>query len=265
MGIVEGVPAELKYMKTSKKFEKMAVFGLIVILIALLGTACPKKKGSGEEGFTGRLPYKISADTTLGINVRSERAINSLLLPSIDAGWSKAMRIAAEPPNNYPRPEIPVPIPEHRQATVGLWERSPKCINPGFLIRADGSPWDGTEFDKDPRPGKVLLCIAGIAGQYSNSVGNEPGGTYGMLVVDDPGLMETIVWYEAEHEILKGVHASRWESTAGIHAHPIMGYGDALKTVDPPFTAWMFEVEEDANLADREVKKGERYCLLITK
>ncbi|QYO67503.1 hypothetical protein [Leptolyngbya sp. 7M] len=195
----------------------------------------------------------------------SNSRIDPSLLAPIDAGLTKAFNIARAAPNNY------LNVQTHTQFTVGLWPRSGKCINPGFLIRADGSPWDGTEFDKDPKPNKVLLCIAGIAGQYGANSGGDPTGTYGMLVVDDLSIMDTIIWFEAEHEILLGVDLNRWLATAGVHSHPIMGYGNeaaALRTASDLREAITFvavDLPVAIDVSDGLLISKQKFCIALTK
>ena len=153
----------------------------------------------------------------MGVRVLSATPIDESLFASIDAGLSDVRERAAHPPNNYTN------IPTHGQFSVGLWPRSNKCINPGFTTRLpDGNPWDGTEYDKDPEPGKVLLCVAGLAPAYGNSQGGIPTGTYGVLVVNDAGIMRQITDFEAEHELLYALDINKWMATAGVHAHPLI-------------------------------------------
>jgi hypothetical protein len=79
---------------------------------------------------------------------------------------------------------------------------------------ADGSVYDQTEWDKDPRTWYVTLCAAGL----------HPGGNV-MIVADDASHMHNIVQYEGEHITLLNFDPARWVATSALHNHPIFGQG----------------------------------------
>lgn len=183
--------------------------------------------------------------------------INPALFPLIDEGLTNVRNRAAGPPNYYQN--IPVPP----QFTVGLFPRSDKCQDPGFTTRLpDGNEWDGTIYDKDPRPSKVLLCVAGLAPAYAESQGGvtNPAFAYGMLVVNDAGIMRQIVDFEAEHEILFCCDISKWWATAGVHAHPLIpsdtSYAPVthvrMPVVKQTMRLWLESEGQDSLLADEK-------------
>lgn len=190
---------------------------LLIFAAALFLTGCPKKdvpKGA----FTGALPNKVTGATPLGIRVQSNSAIDASLLTKIDEGYQS---LADKSKAAYGRALQP------GQITVGLWPRMKECTNPGFLVPGVLA-WDqDPTYDKDPRPGQVLLCVVGLAPAYGNSQGGvwTPGSSYGVLVVADASIIATAVDYELEHETLFAFDIEKWWNTAGVHAHPLIGEG----------------------------------------
>lgn len=217
-----------------KRITSTFIAGVLCLLFLACGDGGGNPGGSTPSPeFTGALPNRVSAATPRGVRVMSNNPIDASLFASIDAGLDDVRTRAAGPPNNYAN------VPVHSQFTVGLFPRSNKCIDPGFTVRMpDGHPWDGTVYDKDPKQGKVLLCVAGLAPAYANNQGgiNDPSFSYGMLVVNDAGIMRQIVDFEAEHELLFALDINKWWATAGVHAHPLIT-SDSLFEKQTPVAA----------------------------
>ena len=112
----------------------------------------------------------------------------------------------------------------HAAYEIFIFPRSNKCINPAFLVDGVGSPYDQSEWDKNPEVGKVELCVAGMTIR-----GGRPGegtvGRPGMVITDDIGSMVNVVRYEAEHNILMEVDVLKYLETR-YHGegtgHPIL-------------------------------------------
>ncbi len=202
-----------------RRISLFSTFLLIALAAAAFkcGGSSDGSSSSGNAEWNGMLPGRFQAVTPMGVKVRSDRPINERLFSDIDAGLSDTFATASTPPEHYDG------FQRHSAYTVGLFPRSSLCQQAGFTIRADGSEWDGTDYDKDPRPGRVLLCIAGIAGQYATGMSGTVGGSRGMLVVEDADIMRTIIRFEAEHEVLFEVDEARYDATSGVHAHPLLG------------------------------------------
>lgn len=225
---------------------------LLTITLAVFAlTAFDCKKTSSADGvFRGSYSTKVEARSPAGVRVVSAARINTGLFADMDRGIANGFRIAQQ--YGYTR-QI-----GHSNYAVALFPRSPKCINPGFLIAADGSAWDQGEYDKDPRPGYVLLCAAGMA----------PDG-YVMIVADDPGHMFNVTWFETEHWMLFHNDPTRWVDTSGVHAHPILPDREASLTAKteagPKFIAITIETPADVEAEGLTVKKGTKVCVLLTK
>lgn len=217
------------------------ILALIIVLLVTVGfKACDKD----EDVWNGGYSTKHKTRTPKGAYVVSRQEPNAALFPSIDRGLDNAFRIAQQ--YGYTQ------ALHHDFYTVALFKRSPKCINPGFLVAADGSDWDGTEYDKDPRDFYVRLCAAGLTPNAS-----------AMVVADDPGHMFNIVWFEAEHLILRHNDYAKWYSTIGVHSHPILP-----DTAEKEFEVQGFNGKTVMTVLTEdigELKKGDRICIVLVQ
>lgn len=199
----------------------------LTICSFLFLTGCPFGKTDPTD-FKGTPSQKVQAATAKGVSVRSGTAIPATTLEAIDRGLDKAFSIAESAPNNYSG------FRRHATYTVWLWPRStakltngkPKCEQPSIyrFFNTNTSGFDGTQYDKDPRPGKVGLCFAGIS--KPQGFGGTPDVRPQMIIVDDAATIETVTWYEAEHSLLFELDVNRYAATIGNdHVHPILGEG----------------------------------------
>ena len=186
----------------------------VLMFLTLAAVGCGDDKGV----FHGEIYEKHRTITAKGVQVRSGQEIPTALLPEIDAGLDDLFRIAAGPPNGY------AGFSTHANYTVWLMPRSPKCVNPSFLIDASHTVYEGSEWDKNPDPEICELCVAGML------ILN--GTLPGMMVADDLGQMRTIVRYEGEHNLLLEVDRERFAATqyhiGPNSGHPILGEGESL-------------------------------------
>lgn len=190
---------------------------VIVFAAVLIAAACPS---SGDPEFTGRLSSKHSVKSPKGVTINSGLEIPSAIPPAADRGLDKVFSIAEAPPNNYHN------FKRHSHYTIWLFPRNrEKCQQAAVYRFYDRTTvYDQGPFDKDPRPGKTGLCFAGF--MLRQNIGPAgPLGDPGMLIVDDAQTVETVVWYEAEHNILLESDGPRYALTADLHDHPILGYG----------------------------------------
>lgn len=234
--------------------ETLAVFGAAVFFLA-----CPFK--SKEQYFRGSYRVKDETRTAQGVRVQGVNKVQAAALPMIDRGLARAFAIAEAPPNNY-RVRF-----RHSTYTVVTYPRSSVCTEPGIATDMYQKDWDQTDFDKDRRPGHTLICFAGV--MFRTGAGDGSLGTPGMLIVDDLRTTETIVWYEAEHNILLEEDQPRYVATAGVHDHPIMGHGAETKLAAsedlPKWKAISFRLSEEARFGDAVLPTGTDICLLPTK
>lgn len=105
--------------------------------------------------FRGKLPNNYTRTSPMGVLVKRETKITDAQLQEIDAGIAETLRRAKR---DYPDANIPT----HGDfGDVWLWPTSPKCQDPSIYQVFSGGIYDGTEWDKDPAPGKTGLCYAG--------------------------------------------------------------------------------------------------------
>lgn len=153
-------------------------------------------------------PAGYSAQTPKGVTVRSASAIQPDVLVIIDRQLDDLFRIAAA--KGY------TGFARHPNYGIRLVPRDPRCDAISFLIIRPGTNYDGSEYDKDPRPGFVSLCAAGRFTPED-----------GMIHVTAEGVATSqIVRYEGEHKLLYQVNGLLYEQTK-VHGqgqgHPILG------------------------------------------
>jgi len=229
---------------------------IFIIIGCCLTFAFKCNKSDSDAGgiFKGRLYTDNQLKTPQGASVFAQRAINTELLPLVDAGIERLNQIASAAPNNYSNLAPPSAY------KVYLFPRSPRCENPAFLIETDGGSYDGSEWDKNTERGKVALCAAGM------TVADD----YSILVVDDAATMPTIVRYEGEHLALFHVDRERYEATkfhTAMSFHPILGDGVQRNvrswsdTEPKPQTVKAITID----LKDGKINKGRPFCVLLSK
>jgi hypothetical protein len=191
------------------------------IALMLFTAACGSNRSSvpnstGDGVFNGKLLAHNKAKTPKGIEVHSGWEIDQSLFPAYDRGLEKLTRIAQKTIPNYP-----LTAPRYSDYTIHLFPRSSKCEAPAFLVSSQMDlSWDNHPdgYDKDPRPGWVLLCAAGM--MMRNGDRNLAPG---MVIAQDASHAENIVWFEGEHNELLDFWQEKYNETAAIHAHPILG------------------------------------------
>lgn len=189
---------------------KHLLFATLIAAVILVAASC-----AGDDVFDGSWTNKNQAKTPKGATVYGPEPATPEKLRAIDAGLDRAFDIASRV-YNYKG------FQRHQDYTITLLKASDRCQDPGFIQRADGSPYDGTPWDKDPAPGKVLICAAGETVRYGADE-TSPGAP-GMLLVDDLGTLELVTRYEAEHNILLEVDRPKYAATQ-YHitgGHPIL-------------------------------------------
>lgn len=184
---------------------KLRIIFVITLLLFASAFDCSKKAERGE--FRGSFSTKENIQTPKGASVGGYTMPEGVILQRADEGLTELFRLSRQYDYTYGL--------YYGFWQVWLFETSTKCIAPGFTVRADGSPWDNlpppNDFDKDPRPGKVLLCVAGM------TVGDSA-----MLVANHESHMANIVRFEGEHLVLLHNDRPKYEATAGVHAHPLI-------------------------------------------
>ena len=219
-----------------------------------------RKKNPLKPTFTGAMSDKYVAVTPKGAHVHSGTRIDPAKLAAVDAGLDRLFRIAANPPYNY------TGFSTHSNYTIWLVPRSDLCVNPGFTEVVTSAQWpDGYDevytdssnnhWDKDPRAGHCLLCISGF---MAVGAGHQDQHALGMAVVDDLGLLPTIVRYEGEHNLLYEVDRPKFEATQFHYGtnggHPILPDPEGESFAAIPLTE-----------QPHPVKNAEGRNLLVTK
>lgn len=243
-------------MRSNRRILFFCTILIGTIVAVLASSACDDKDGV----FTGGASNKYQATTAKSVRVKSGQKLNAGIFARIDAGLDRLFEIAESKPNNYQVDN------KHNAYDVWLFPRSLKCDNPAIITSIYAAEWDQhPDFDKDKRPGKTLICFAGMMFRGGN--GTPQQTTPGMLVVDDAGVMETIVRYEGEHNVLLEEDYPRFLETIGPHQHPLLGDGNGLTAfVDERYEAFMIDLPRAVDAADGlRIEKGSRVCILVTK
>lgn len=192
------------------------LIGLFFLSLAVvLAFACKSKNadnygGRGDGVWQGMFHTNHRSTTPKGSPVNSYNDIPTADLPLYDAGADSIFEIASRVYG------YGVGL-THSFSTINLHPASPKCENPGFVIPTSSQPlwpdgWDNDPhgFDKDPRVGKTLLCAAGM--QWGN----------GYVAAVGRSIAFEIARNELEHVLLANNDPERWESTSGVHQHPLL-------------------------------------------
>ncbi len=223
--------------------KKLNILAVIILVIFAAGF-----RGCGDDGvFDGIWSKKNGVKTNAQVQVYSENKVNRALFPEIDKGIEN-LKVTAALEGYQPL--------THPEFVVSLYPTSPKCINPGFLVRDFSNTWDNlpppNDFDKDPKVGSTLLCAAGM----------HPGENV-MIVADNFGHMALIIEYEGEHATLLRRDPDRWVATSGVHAHPIFRQSAAF--VSKEYQAIILELTQDIEGDGFALKKGHKICVLVTR
>lgn len=243
---------------------KRLIFTLLLLCLVATGFKCSKESTPGipdKDVFNGQLSNDHTLGTPKGAIIASARSINPSFAPLVDGGLDDLFRIASLPPNNYDVSSL-----SHRMYRIWLYPRSSHCENPAFLVNGTGSPYEGTEWDKDPSPTRCLLCAAGMTVMqgYPTITGA------GMVITNDTGIMRTIVRYEGEHSLLFYLDPERYNATQ-YHAegsgHPILGDGpaEALSKNNYKIVALQAPIDVKDSDGSLVAPKGRGYCVLLTK
>jgi hypothetical protein len=231
------------------------IFALMFVFTIAFGCGGNNSGGGGSSvpapTFTGALNCGKHVASPKGVEICSASSIDGSVPNIVDQQLDDLFRIAQLAPNNYHacpdgfyHPEVPC-FSTHGTYHVWLVPRAPVCVNPGFseVVNSDPAPngYDETytddpanHWDKDPRPGHTLLCVAG----FMATGGGQMKGLElpGMGVVDAIDTMP-IVRYEGEHNLLAQVDQARYAATQFHYGanggHPILGDGptSSLKSV----------------------------------
>lgn len=194
--------------------------GLIIVLTAIAAAiALVVYFRIRDDGVFRTLSWKNETRTPKGAKVVGHRKASSEDLDLIDRALDHAFAIARS--HGYENFSL------HPNYIVSLQRRSSACVHPGFLLETDWNPYDQGEYDKDPRAGKVRLCVGGKFELWGNPADAGDMRSYAkvLIVVDDPGVLFNAVWFEAEHAILLEVDPTKFNQT--LHhtsgtGHPIL-------------------------------------------
>lgn len=183
------------------------------VLVGLILLWFLLKRPQKRESFVKALPTDRKVKTPKGTTVYYDvDKPTTQKLEAIDRGLDTLFDIASRV-YGYKN------FSTHRSYHVWLAPKSDRCETPGFLVRDDSQKpyplgWDGSVYDKDPRPGKTELCVAG----FMLLLNRMPG----MVVVDDLTVLESAVRNEGEHNLLYEVDIRKFAETQFVHDHPIL-------------------------------------------
>jgi len=152
-----------------------------------------------------------------GVRVVGKRKADKDTLILIDRALDYAFEVAEF--NGY------TGFTRHDTYIVSLQKKSDQCRVPSFLLKMIGGDYDQSEFDKDPKQGSTLLCVAGKFELWGQQSSDRLSYRPILVVVDDPSILFDAVYNEAEHAILFQVDPNKFNRTA-VHAdgqgHPIL-------------------------------------------
>jgi hypothetical protein len=230
--------------------RKAILFTFVISL--LMAVSCGGNNGGGSGGggsqiqptYTGAMKCSQQVTSPKGVIICSGGSIGADVPGIADQQLGDLFRIAgdgqttASGTNNY----HPCPDGSYdgsgtcfsTYATYHIWliPRSPQCENPGFTELVTSAAWpdgydnDPNGWDKDPTPGRTILCVAGMM--------EAGGGKMQGLAVPGMGVVDAIdtmpiVRYEGEHNLLAQVDQVRYAATQyhfGTNGgHPILGDG----------------------------------------
>lgn len=241
-----------------KKFT-FCLVAFTAFLSLTLFQGCPFKKGMDKsDWWTGFYTTKNAKKTPRGATVYSYENVTPANLEKVDDGLARVFDIASRVYGyknglNYS---------DYR---IILFKRSKLCTTAaGFAVNAPD--YDGTEYDKDPRPGFGVVCAAGLSAEFESPLA--------VIVQDDPTIL-LATRFEGEHLILYVNDRWKWQETlfhGNGSGHPILPDTDGSLVAEQSLSdAGLAEVSKelttDISLADSDliIKKGTKVCILIAK
>lgn len=234
---------------------------LVLLLTVAFSFACPKKNSGydNSDWWNGYYSTKNPKQTPRGATVYSYENVTPSNLDNIDAGLARLFDIAARV-YGY---RNGLNFSDYR---IILFKRSALCTGTaiGFAVRAD--VYDGSEYDKDPRPGVGVVCAAGLSAEFESPLA---------VVVQDDSIIKDATLFEGEHLILYKNDRLKWQETL-FHqngaGHPILPDTDGGLTAGKlpgNLTASSFEMPEDFTVKSETenltIRKGSGVCLLLVK
>jgi hypothetical protein len=210
--------------------KKLLFIALLFAVSCGGGTVDVTKPAEKDEAgfYRNNFQTDYKERTSKGALVVSGKSIDPAILPMIDAQLDKLFDVA----RSYGYQDNTTPGDNHfmlhASYRIALFDRSPRCENPAFVVDASGSPYEGTEWDKDPSPSRALICAAGMMFRDNIPPGgvNYYKGTPGLLVTVDGIKTSEIVRYEGEHNVLLEADQEKFAQTqyhtGSGGGHPIL-------------------------------------------
>lgn len=239
---------------------------LLVLLIAGLSLSafkCGKSSGgyNTSDWWTGQYSTKNPKRTPNGTTVYSFETVTPQNLQNIDEGLARVFDISSRV-YGY---QNGLNFSDYK---IVLFKRSALCTGTavGFAVRADN--YDGSEYDKDPRPGYGVVCAAGLSAEFEQPLA---------VVVQDDSMIALATRFEGEHLILYKNDRQKWGETVthSTGGHPLLPDTDGSLTDDSlrgrngRFQSFIVRLPEGMEIESETEKytlpAGTKVCLLLTK
>ena len=160
--------------------------------------------------FRGKYLMKNKVVSPKGVTFYGYKKASAELMREVDRGLDTCFEIA-ERDYGYAN------FSRHERYTVFIYKTDDRCAHPAFMVDASGTIYDQSEWDKDPEPGKALVCAAGMQLLHEN----RPA----MCIPDSVSNAHNAAWFEAEHNVLLEVDVAKYAATqyhAEGQGHPIL-------------------------------------------
>lgn len=232
----------------------------LVTLFASTAFTCKKDGYDKSDWWTGHYTTKNPKRTAKGVTVYSYESVTQNNLDKVDEGLSRVFNIASRV-YGY---QNGLNFADYR---IVLFKRSALCNGSvaGFAVRADN--YDGSEYDKDPRPGYGVVCAAGLSAEFNRPLA---------VIVQDDAVIAEATRYEGEHLLAYYNDREFWAATLThtTGGHPLLVdekgnlTDDTLRGGGQMRGVTMvlpeeFEVESESEKIT--LPKGAKVCLLLTK
>lgn len=242
--------------------NKLITILIIFTVCFLTAFKCGKNSDSGggmdrSDWWVGRYTTKGAKQTPKGATAYSYQSITHSNMTEIDRGLDRVFDVSR-------RVYKYTNLLNHGDYRVILFKQSRLCDGlsvPAFAVNAPD--YDGTEYDRDPRPGYGAVCAAGLSAEFEFPL---------IVVVQNDSIIAEATRFEGEHEILYHNDRWRWQETlfhANGQGHPLLPDEDGSLSGGELFDAQTITLSADVTIENENEKwtlaKGTKICILLAK
>lgn len=238
---------------------------LLIAVVSLSAFKCNKSSGGYDKSdwWTGSFSTKNPKRTPNGATVYSYETVTAENLKNIDEGLNRVFDISSRV-YGY---QNGLNFSDYK---IILFKRSALCTGTaiGFAVRADN--YDGSEYDKDPRPGYGVVCAAGLSAEFDQPLA---------VIVQDDSMIALATRFEGEHLILYKNDIQKWGETLThtTGGHPLLPDTDGSFAADDELLRGSNgrirgitiklpeEMEIESETEKYALPKGAKVCLMLTR